>query len=177
MVLLVLLLAALLAPTTAHATTLQLAGGAARPQPYQTWVDRSAVPTPPGEVTVKLAGCPDAPAWSAACVNPATRVIHLGSEGRDSVTLLHELGHVFDAYVLDDAGRAQFESVAGLSGPWENDAQANPPIEQFAEAYALCARYPVLRRSRMGMYDYLATPRRHARVCAAIRAAAARSGV
>jgi hypothetical protein len=170
-------LAALLAPAGAQATTLQLASGAARPQPYQAWVDRSAVPTPPGDVTVNLASCPGAPAWSAACVNPATRIIHLGREGRDSVTLLHELGHVFDAYILDDAGRAQFQAITRRSGPWHAPAETNPPIEQFAEAYALCASYPVLRRSRLAMYGYLATPRRHARVCAVIRAAAARAGL
>jgi hypothetical protein len=173
--LLALALAALLAPAGAQATTLQVTGTG--PLPYQAWVDRSAVPTPPGDVTVNLASCPDGPAWSAACVNPATRVIHLGPDGRDSVTLLHEVGHIFDAYVLDDAGRAEFQAIARRPGPWEGSAASNPPIEQFAEAYALCANYPVLRRARMAMYGYLATPRRHARVCAAIRAAAARAGL
>jgi hypothetical protein len=170
-------LAAVLAPAVAQATTLHLAGGAPRPQPYQTWVDRSAVPTPPGVVTVNLAACPGAPSWSAACVNPATRIIHLGAEGRDSVTLLHELGHVFDAYVLDDAGRAQFQAIARAPGAWDGAAGSNPPIEQFAEAYALCARHPVLRRPRVGMYAYQVTPRRHAQVCAVIRAAAVRAGL
>jgi hypothetical protein len=174
--LLALAAAALLAPAGAGATTLQITG-AAGPAPYQAWVNRSAVPTPPGDVTVNLASCPDGPAWSAACVNPATRIIHLGPEGRDSVTLMHEVGHIFDAYVLDDAGRAEFQAITGRPGPWQGAASSNPPIEQFAEAYALCANYPVLRRSRMAMYGYLATPRRHARVCATIRAAATRAGL
>jgi len=175
--LLPLMLAVLLLPAGADATILHLAGGPARPQPYQTWVDRAAVPTPAGAVTVNLASCPGAPSWSAACVNPATRIIHLGSEGRDSVTLLHELGHIFDAYHFDDAARAEFQAIIGRPGAWEGPAQTNSLIEQFAEAYALCARYPVLRRSRTAMYRYLATPRRHARVCALIRTAAARAGL
>jgi hypothetical protein len=168
----------LLGPAGASAaTTLAAPDGALRPQPFQSWVDRAAVPTPPGVVTVALDACPGGPAWGAACADPQTRTVHLGPEGRDPVTLLHELGHLFDEYVLDGADRSAFRGILRRRGAWLAAAATNPLHEQFAEAYALCANYPVIRRSRMAMYGYLATPRRHARVCAAIHAAATRAGL
>jgi hypothetical protein len=171
------LLAGLLVPAAAPATTLETDGGATRPQPFQSWVDRAAVPTPPGLVRLSLAACPGGPAWGAACASPADRAIHLGSEGRDPVTLLHELGHLFDELVLDDTDRAAFQALLGRRGPWFGPAASDPPNERFAEAYALCARYPRLRATRLGMYAYIATPRRHARVCRLVRAVAARHAV
>jgi hypothetical protein len=168
----------LLTPAGASAaTTLATAAGALRPQPFQSWVDRAAVPTPPGVVTVHLGACPGGPAWGAACAVPETRSMHLGPEGRDPVTVLHELGHLFDDLVLDDTDRTAFAGIMRRRGAWLAAASTNPLHEQFAEAYALCARYPRLRATRLGMYGYIATPRRHARVCAFIRAAGARHAV
>src|SRR3712207_4108481 len=93
--LLTVLFAALLT-ASASATTLVGDDGTPRPQPYQSWVDASAMPTPGGEVTLHLAACPEGPAWAAACASPFERAIHLGDEGRDRMTLLHELGHLYD---------------------------------------------------------------------------------
>jgi hypothetical protein len=155
-------------------TTLVTQDGAPRPQPFQSWVDRAAVPTPPGVVTVALRACPGGPAWGAACADPLARTVYLGPEGRDPVTVLHELGHLFDALVLDDRDRAGFRSLMHRRSAWIAAASTNPLHEQFAEAYALCARHPRLRATRLAMYGYIATPRRHARVCGFIRAAAAR---
>ena len=165
---------ALLVPATASATTLATPDGAVRPQPFQAWVDRSAVPTPPGVVTLHLESCPGGPAWGAACADSSALSIHLGSEGRDRVTLLHELGHIFDGRVLTDADRARLQALLGRPGAWDGPAADDPPHEQFAEAYALCARHPRLRATRLGMYGYVATPARHRAVCAVIRDAAAR---
>src|SRR3712207_2420093 len=160
--LLTLVLLALL-PATASATTLVTPGGAQRPQPYQSWVDRSAMPTPAGEVTLFLDACPDGPAWAAACASPFERSIHLGAEGRTRMTLLHELGHLFDATVLTDADRARFQALIGRPGPWTGPPSADPPHEQFAEAYAMCARRDHLSSTRLGMYAYVATAQRHRR--------------
>jgi hypothetical protein len=159
------------------ATTLVTPDGALRPQPFQSWVDRAAVPTPPGVVTVSLGACPGGPAWGAACADPRTRTVHLGPQGRDPVTVLHELGHLFDELVLDDADRSGFRRILRRNGAWLAAASTNPLHEQFAEAYALCARYPRLRATRLAMYGYVATPRRHSRVCGFIRATAARHAV
>ena len=158
----------------ATATTLTTPDGTVRPQPFQGWVDAAAVPTPPGVVTVHLAGCPGGPAWAGGCVDTLARAIHLGEDGRDRTTLLHELGHVFDATVMGDAARRRFQALIGRPGPWDGPPSTDPPHEQFAEAYALCARYPRLRGPRLGMYAYVATPRRHRAVCGLIRDAAAR---
>lgn len=161
-------------PAAAAAPTdIELVGDA-QAQPYQSWVAASRVPTPPGQVNLVLGACPGGPAWAAGCANPSERTIWLGVEGRNRVTLLHELGHLFDEYVLEAADRRRFQAIIGRRGAWEGPAAIDPPHEQFAEAYALCARHPRLRATRLGMYGYVATPARHRAVCAVIRDAAAR---
>jgi hypothetical protein len=65
-------------------------------------------------------------------------------------TWLHELGHAYDAAVLDDDGRDRWRELRGLpDGPWQHlhsgpelDRQAwrNAPGEDFAEAFAFCHR-------------------------------------
>jgi len=171
--LLIALVVSLLLPAAASATTL-VSGDATRPQPYQGWVDRSEVPTPSGMVGLELSSCPVGPAWASACVFFAERRVHLGAMGRDRATLLHELGHLFDEESLTDADRARFKTLTGARGPWLGDPAADPPFEQFAEAYSICARYGRLRSTRLGMYGYIATPARHRAVCGLIRGAAGR---
>ena len=163
-------LCGVLAPGATAATTLETDHGTPRPQPFQSWVDRAAVPTPPGPVRLSFASCPGGPAWGAACALPHARAIHLGDEGRTPITLLHELGHLFDELTLDAADRDVLAGALGGSGTWFGPAAADPPNERFAEAYALCALHRRLRATRLGMYGYIATPRRHAQVCRAIRA-------
>jgi hypothetical protein len=155
----------------ASATTLVTPDGQTRPQPYQSWVDRSDVPTPPGKVTLALAPCPGGPAWAAGCADTANRVIYLGTNARDRARLLHELGHIFDRHVMSNPLRARFTAVAGLTGPWHS-TQADPPEEQFAEAYSVCGRFSSLRQMYFGMYAYSPTPARHRRACSVIRQAA-----
>lgn len=155
----------------AGATTLVLPDGTQRPQPYQSWVDASRVPTPPGTVTLHLAPCPAAPS-AGGCVARGTSAIFLGPSGRDRRTLLHELGHVFDQAVMTPRARSRFQALSRRPGAWAAAAGGDSAEEQFAEAYALCAQRRRLTSTWFGMYDWTPTPRRHARTCALIRAAA-----
>ncbi len=162
----------LAAPAMASPTTLAV-DGAVQAQPYQGWVDRSEVPTPPGIVNVFLSSCPVGPSWASACVFPDEREIHLGADGRDEGTLLHELGHLFDSQMLDTAERKRLQTLLGRRGAWRGASANDPPHEQFAEAYAMCAVHgSLLRRARVGMYGYVADPRQHTKICVAIRRAA-----
>lgn len=166
-------LAALLAvPAVAPATTLDIVGADDATPPLQAWVSDAAVPTVPGRVTVVLGACPGAPAWASACAKPAERTIYLGRQGRDEVTLMHELGHLYDHFMLSRAERERFKQLTGRRGAWSGPASADPPEEQFAEAYAMCAAYSALRTARLGMYGYLASPVRHQKVCGLVRGAA-----
>ncbi len=163
-------LAGLLAGPAA-ATTLVLPDGTQRPQPYQSWVDAAHVPTPAGTVTLHLAPCPVA-ASAGGCVMRGRKEIFLGAAGRDRRTLLHELAHVFDQTDMRPRSRTRFQSLVRRPGAWAASAGGDSAEEQFAEAYALCAQRPRLSATWFGMYDYTPTPRRHARTCALIRAAA-----
>ena len=162
------------ASASASATRLAAPGGAAVPQQFQGWLDRAHVPTPPGLVTLVLEACP-ASATAAGCAYAEARLVHVAPLSRDQRTFFHELGHVFDAHVLTAADRARFRRLVGVpGGPWLRPGGGDSAGEQFAAAYATCARFRTLRRTHFGMYDYVATPARHAAVCGLVRAAAAR---
>jgi hypothetical protein len=163
---------AIASPATAAPTTLETAAGAARPQPFQSWLDGAQVPTPSGLVTLVLEACP-VNASAAGCAFAQERRVHIAPLGRDRRTFFHELGHVFDAHVLTDAERQRFRTLARMRGPWFGPIGTDSPGEQFAEAYSLCARFRTIRRTQFAMYDYVATPARHAAVCGFIRRAAA----
>ncbi|HEY3186458.1 MAG TPA: hypothetical protein VGJ70_03220 [Solirubrobacteraceae bacterium] len=168
------LTAALLAfAAPAGATTLVLPGGSARPQPYQSWVDQSLVPTPAGTVTLRLAGCPSHWDGGVACADQASRTIYLGPGGRGRETFLHELGHIFDAEVMTDAARAGFQAALHLPGAWNDESAGAPPLEMFADAYSLCARYRTIRTVYYAANGYAPGPREHQRACALIRRAGA----
>jgi hypothetical protein len=154
----------------ASATTLVTSDGQVRPQPYQSWVDKANVPTPAGTVTLHLAPCPAGPSWAAGCAIPSQRAIYLGPDARDRARFLHEIGHIFDGHVMKDSLRNRFRSVIGRVDAWESD-QADPPEEQFAEAYSVCARFPTLRQMYFGMYAYSPTATQHRRACSVIRQA------
>jgi len=158
----------LVAAPAGAATTLVLPDGTQRPQPYQAWVDAAHVPTPPGVVTLRLDGCgEDMP----ACAPVGERSIALSPDWASPHVLLHELGHVFDDG-MPEWVRARFASLVDLRGPWLATAASAPAGERFAEAYALCARHPTIRRRRAGgSYRYSPTPAQHKRACALIRAA------
>jgi hypothetical protein len=158
----------LLVPSTASATTLVLPDGTQRPQPYQSWVDRAKVPTPPGVVTLRLEGCDGL----AGCAPEGQEVVAVAREWMSPQVLLHELGHVFDD-AMPAWARPRFEALVGKHGPWASAAGSGPPNEQFAEAYSLCARRTRIRERYYGSYDFSVTPGQHRRICALIRAASA----
>jgi hypothetical protein len=151
---------ALTATADASATTLVLDDGSAGPQPYQGWVDAALVPTPPGTVTLRLAGCPQ-PEF-VTCEERHERTLDLDPGWVSRPVLLHELGHVFDD-AMPAWARERFAALTHRRDPWEGPV--NPPSEWFAEAYALCARHPVIRERYYAAYGYAPTPRRHRRIC------------
>jgi len=162
--------AALVLAGPAAATTVVFADGTHRPQPYQGWIDRTHVPTPNGTLTLVLGPCAQSYSWAAACADPAARTVYLDSDRRRD-TFLHEVGHLFDARAMRRGTRAAFQRLIGRRGPWDAPPATDPPSEQFAEAYSLCARKRTLRSAHFGMYDYIVSPRVHLRVCALIRRA------
>jgi hypothetical protein len=166
---LVALLALALAPGAGAVTLVSPTGEPDAIVRYQRWVDRAGVPTPPGIVGLVLSSCPTG-GEPGCIVHGAQPTIYLGSEVQDKATLLHEIGHAFDATVLTDAYRAAFSAIAGDRRAWRSPP--NSPHEQFAEAYALCATRKTLRRTYTAAYAYRVTPRQHRRVCSLIRRAA-----
>jgi hypothetical protein len=170
--LLVTLLLTLLYVSDASATTIVTPDG--RPaQPYQTWANKSLVPTPAGTVIVHLESCPGAPEWAGGCSMPAQRTIYLGPAAMTRARFMHELGHIFDAADMTDPLRQLFQNVSRAAGPWASAAANDPADEKFAEAYSLCARHKTIRAAQYGMYAYTATPAMHRRACSVIRRAAA----
>lgn len=91
---------------------------------------------------------------------------------------LHELGHWFDAHAMTSDARVAFEAILGVAKDWWQGPDA--PAEKFAQAFALCALYPVApkrwpTRPTWGMivYGYGPTLKQHRTACALIAAIAA----
>jgi len=160
---------ALLLATPAHATTLVLTDGTIGPQPYQAWVDAALVPTPPGEVTLSLGGCPGEPTIPS-CSPQNQGVIALSRGWANKHVVLHELGHVFDD-LMPDWARLRFRAINLRARAAWTTSSPSSPNEQFAEAYALCARRLSLDERYFAAYRYAPTPARHRRTCALINAA------
>jgi hypothetical protein len=170
--LLVTFLLTMLYVSDAFATTVVTPDGAPA-QPYQTWADQSQVPTPTGSVMLHLQNCPGAPEWAGGCALPQQREIYLGPGAMTKARFLHELGHIYDATAMTDPLRRLFQAVSRAQGIWGAAASTDPPQEQFAEAYSLCARRTTIRSTAFAMYAYTATPAMHRRACAVIKQAAA----
>jgi hypothetical protein len=88
---------------------------------------------------------------------------------------LHELGHWFDAHEMTSADREAFEALIGVAQDWM--AGMNPPGEKFAQAFMLCALYPVAPKRWPTMptwgiigYGYGPNVRQHRAACALIAA-------
>jgi hypothetical protein len=158
----------------ALATVATPARADALPQPYATWMAGAKVPAPRGALTLHLAECPARPGWMAACAFVRTGDVYLGREARYRDRFFHELGHLFDASSMSDRLRARFAAAIRRPGEWHWTATSrNPPIEQFAEAYSMCARHGAIREVAYGMYDYAPSPAGLQQACAIIRQAAA----
>jgi hypothetical protein len=160
-------------PAAAPAQTSLVVAGRLSAARYQRWVASAAVPTPHTTIALQDGLCPGAPSWAAACSLPLQHQIWLTSEGRQSSVFFHELGHVFDWLVMTDSVRARFAALIRRPGEWNwTTTNRNPPVEQFAEAYSMCARHRTIRAVAYGNYDYTPTPARHRRACALLRSAA-----
>jgi hypothetical protein len=169
----VVLAALLLVPAGAQAAGITGAGGSVLPKRYGAWVASSAAPLPRGAVEVRLQECPSGARWFAGCAFVDRGRVYLGKEARYVDRFFHELGHIFDDRTLNDALRTKFAKLIGRAGEWGWTATSkNPPIEQFAEAYSMCARHRQIKEVAYGMYDYTPTPAVHRRACAIIRQAA-----
>lgn len=148
--LLLALVALLLLVPSAHAgTTLVLPDGTERPQPWQTWVDRSQVPTPDVHVDFRVGErderCSEH-GWG--CVwrdDQGTWTIRLAPPGAGTIParflLWHELGHIVD-WIAPGLRRGQFRRLADILGrPWRDPS--NPLAsgsEWLADAWSMCAR-------------------------------------
>jgi hypothetical protein len=156
-------LSAALAPSALGATRIETAGE----RPFQRWVDKALVPTPDAVISVVEEPCPFAE--SSACTQEGTLTIWIGPEAGRAV-FLHELGHQFDYLEMDEAERDGFRRLARERREWRSPP--NSPHENFAEAYALCARKRHLRRPpRMWLAGFRPIVRRYGRACRRIRAA------
>jgi hypothetical protein len=96
---------------------------------YQRWADESKVPTPDVTLRVIEEPCPGTLAKGCTIEDSYAIWLDLTFTGRHRATFLHELGHNFDYYELDDWARVAF---ADLYGEWNKEA--------FAESYRFCAR-------------------------------------
>ena len=154
---------------------------------------RARVPLPPRLPTVIYAPCPDnqdAAGCAAVEITPdghggfvcadADGCIWLADRG-DRFARAHELGHIFDAQVLDDRDRARFTRLLGFrrGRPWFSDDDRASPGEVFADLYAECRLNitPWGHRRKGGVivgatpisYDSTPSPARYRAMCAAIR--------
>jgi hypothetical protein len=155
-------------PAASAGVRLARADGKAVPQRYQRWVDSAAIPAPDRTVTLHIAPCPGGPAWAGGCAMPQVDVVYMLPHAAGPHVLFHELGHVFDAAELSLDRRRGFQRIVGRPGAWHGAAASDPPVEQFAEAYSLCARRVTIGEREFAMYGYSPTPRMHRRVCALI---------
>jgi hypothetical protein len=180
--------AALLAAPTANAGVFLHDTAGAPLGKYNRWARLARVEMPNASVTV-LERSDDAP-----CSDPTAQAcertddlglpvieIALREPQATRLAFWHELGHVFDRTMLNDAQRQRFQRILGPQlGAWHTDSYATSPDEQFARSYALCARVgPTVG----GWYIYAdaelqitTTGRRHRQACRFIWAATQQPG-
>jgi len=157
--------AAHLAGILVTSTVLVHGGQPYSPRLYTSWLQQFYVPTPPGYVDFGIGSCESADElgcmeWAA----PIATVRIERSDRLDKFTFAHEMGHVFDYYVLSrTAGRDRFAALEGF--PWTTPRSE----EYFADSYALCALHRHLRRAVTTGYGFRVTPEMHTRICSLIR--------
>lgn len=175
-------LAVLYLATPAAAVTLVTPEGQPAGAPWQTWADQSLAPTVPGEVTFRPGVGPCGDVGCARWYSDGTAEIWVEPRSPEAHRLLlHELGHVFDARVMNDAGHSAWkQAIMDWRSGWMVDdpkQQARicgPPCEWFAEGYARCSLLgPYVRRAVRGAYEYVVGPTRQRRACRVLRMAAA----
>jgi hypothetical protein len=96
-------------------------------------------------------------------------VVHITRRGMNARTFAHEVGHVFDMYVLGPTGgRETFAAIIGET--WSSPATS----EKFADAYALCAVHARISGTWRTSYGLRLNTATHAQVCSLIRDSYAR---
>lgn len=113
----------------------------------------------------------ECPAGGGACFTNGT--IYLGA-GASRFERQHEIGHAFDAEVLTDSQRADFQRMMRApAGPWFAGtgfpAGLHSPAEWFADYYAVCLARINPRQGWPDSYAPRPTLRRFLRVCNAIK--------
>lgn len=157
--------AAYLAGAVVATTVLVHDGRAYQPQPYTRWLSTFAVPGPPGYVDFGIGGCDDAAELGCMTWQRPMAVVRITrADRRDEFTFAHELGHVFDFYVLDPLGwRPRFAALEGFG--WRTPRSE----EFFADSYALCALHRRLAHTVVTGYGFRVSPELHQQICALIR--------
>ncbi len=140
--------------------------------PYQRWIDRAKIPTVSGRVRIVLTGCPGRRRLAGCVYTRRLRTIYIKRTVSDlRGTIYHELGHLFDFRLMSRGERRLYKRLIGQRRrAWFGGV--NPPGEQFAEAYSLCASKRRIARTARGHYAFRTSPRRHRATCALIRRAA-----
>jgi hypothetical protein len=156
---------AYLAGALLSGTVLTHGGQPYSPKPYTNWLGKFSVPSPPGYVDFGIGGCSSGD--DAGCMDwtfPIATVRVTRADRLDKSTFAHEMGHVFDFYVLRPiAWRDRFAELEGF--PWTTPRSE----EYFADSYALCALYRRLRRTVTTGYGFRVTPALHRRICSLVR--------
>jgi hypothetical protein len=137
------------------------------PKPYTGWLARFYVPGPPGYIDFGIGSCADH--LDLGCMDwtyPIATVRIIRSDRFDRFTFAHEMGHVYDEYVLKAVGwRDRFAALEGFA--WRTPRSE----EYFADSYALCALHRRLSRAVTTDHGFHVTPALHLRICGLIRAA------
>lgn len=156
---------ALAAPASARTVLVDTSG-----QPlggrWQSWVDKSLMPTPDRTLTVSFtnpSGTTDHPAYFQPDVSTDTLFVPPPAQ-LDRHQILHEIGHFYDYTLLSDVDReAIMRSVLGGGRDWRIHSPSSAH-EQFAEAFAFEAEHRCWRDDAYGesvayYLDEVMTPR------------------
>ena len=155
---------------------------------------RLHVPGPSGPIYVVQEDCPEMPNSSGCAIlqqaspgSPWTGLLRY-KYAQDRDTVVHEMGHFFDVWNLNDRERGILKRALGLpdSMPWRDNRRFSngdlycnktPCVhERFADAYAACAlNYPPPRKRKFTYDDWITsygwepTRQQYLRVCRMIR--------
>lgn len=131
--------------------------------PYQRWIDEARVLTPDASLTVYEGPASPFQCAALACMNPdddPEMYMSTGALEHRAVAralFLHEIGHLFDARLLDDSERAEFASLLAPStrrwvAPYGRFDRR--PMETFASTWASCALYGPRRYDAFTQNDW-----------------------
>ena len=178
--------------TIAAALLLAAPTNASAAKPTRPWSQITRPPLPNPMPDIARGDCPGNPDAAGCYFAPGDgdvfgRVFERGAVYAHSrYAKFHELGHAFDATMMDADERTEYARLRGMDGllwTWSDAIEdgmlvqaAGTPAEDFADAWASCR----LRRTRYGLwevgYGYYPTPREHHRVCRLIARAGQDAG-